>query len=94
MLPLPDTGLPAASFDVDGSLRMLGAVVVVALFAAYALLMWAMRFSRTRRVHCPDQGRMAHVVFHFAPDGTPMDVEACSLQRHRVGCSMRCLPAA
>ena len=90
----PHFGLPDASIGVDGELRLLGAIVVIALFVAYALLLWAMRFSRTRTVYCPDGGHKAHVVFHFAPDGTPDDIEACSLQRTKVNCSMRCLPAA
>lgn len=94
MLPLPHTGLPDASIGVDGGLRLIGAVSVLALFAAYGLLLWAMRFSRTRKIRCPDKGQEAHVVFHFAPDGTPDDVEKCSLQHTKVGCSMRCLSAA
>ena len=94
MFPLPHIGLPDASIGVDGDLRLLGAIAVIALFAAYALLLWAMRFSRTRTVRCPDQGRKAQVLFHFAADGTPDDIEGCSLQRTKADCSMRCLPAA
>jgi len=94
MLLLPHAGLPDASISVDGNLRLLGAVSVVALFAAYGLLLWAMRFSRTRKLRCPDKGEEARVVFHFTSDGTPDDVESCSLQHTKVGCSMRCLSAA
>ncbi len=94
MFPLPNAGLPEASVVVDGNLRLLGGVVILALIAAYALLLWAKGISRTRIVECPDRGRRARVVFRFADDGTPVDVEACSLRPTRFGCSMRCLDAA
>jgi hypothetical protein len=94
MFPLPPGGLPYASVPIDGSVRLLGAVVLVALFAAYAMLLWAIRIGRTRTVRCPVDGRTARVLFRVAGDGTRVDVDRCSLQSIPITCSKRCLATA
>lgn len=96
MVQFPPIGLiDGPGVAVDGHLRLMAAIVLGALFAAYAVLLWAIRRSRTERRRCPVDGRMALVDFRRGPGGTRIDVTACSLRKGvRVDCDKRCLDAA
>jgi hypothetical protein len=78
----------------DSHLGLVAVLAILALFAAYGVLLWAIRSTRTRErdLRCPDDGRTARVRFLIGPSGRPVDVDGCSL-RAWTRCSRRCLQA-
>ena len=88
----PSMGLPPAfslSFD---SLTVVGALTVLVMLAALALLLWATRARDrlTYRLRCPTHGVEARIEVSTADDGSD-DVRRCSLCTGRVACDKACL---
>jgi hypothetical protein len=94
MYSIPGNGViggPNAPILPVGPIEALAVLGLVGMLAAFALLIDRARQLVRVRLHCPERGRPARVVFRITRAGRP-DVRACSLFRGRKPtCDHACL---
>jgi hypothetical protein len=95
-IPIVNGVLEGLGGPIDGLFLVMGLVVLTVLLAGFAVLLWVVYSTRwtERTLRCPVDGRTAQVKMLIGPDGSPVDVGRCSLQRFALGCEKACLRAA